>query len=122
MAYIGAVDKGRVFAPGWFLESEVGRVLKTRQISSNSDNVITNADGSKYMPMGAVWPANDATAEGIVYEDIDVTDGDAAGSVVLAGRVYEDRLNGTIAEAAKTALEGNGFKFIPTAPAVERPY
>lgn len=120
MSFIGTTEQGRVLAPGWFLESEVGVVRKTRQIAQSG---ATDAgDGSKYVPMGTIYPANDATAEGIVYEDIDVTSGDMPGSVVLAGRVYEDRLPEAIAEAAKTALSEKGFTFIATSPTVERPY
>lgn len=120
MSFIGATEQGRDFAPGWFLESEVGVVRKTRQIAQEGAEAAE--DGSKYIRMGTVYPANDATAEGIVYEDVDVTSGDMPGSVVLAGRVYEDRLPAAIASAAKTALEGKGFTFIATSPAVERPY
>lgn len=120
MSFIGATEKGRVLAPGWFLESETGVVRKTRQIKQEGATV--TEDGGKYVPMGTVWPANDATAEGFVYEDIDVTTGDMPGSVVLSGRVYEDRLPVAIAEAAKTALAGKGFTFISTSPAVTRPY
>ena len=42
--------------------------------------------------MGTIYPSNDTNAEGIVYEDIDVTTGDMPASVVLNGIVYEDRL------------------------------
>lgn len=120
MSFIGAIKKGHLIAPGWFLESEVGVVRKTRQLKQ--EGATDTEDGGKYVPMGTVWPANDATAEGIVYEDIDVTTGDMPGSVVLAGRVYEDRLPATISTGAKTALEGKGFTFIATSPAVTRPY
>lgn len=120
MSFIGAAEKGRVFAPGWFLESEVGVVRKTRQIAQAG--ATDREGGGKYVPMGTVWPANDATAEGIVYEDIDVTDGDAPGSVVLAGRVYEDRLPVALADVAKTALSGKGFTFLAASPSVTRPY
>lgn len=120
MSFIGATETGRTFAPGWFLESEVGVVRKTRQIAQTGAD--TAEDGSKYVQMGTIWPSNDASAEGIVYEDIDVTTGDMPGSVVLAGRVYEDRLPAAIATAAKTALTGKGFVFIATSPTVARPY
>lgn len=113
-------ETGRTYAPGWFLESEVGVVRKTRQISQTGASTAPN--GGKYVPMGTIYPSNDANAEGIVYEDVDVTTGDMPGSVVLAGRVYTDRLNGTIAATAKTALTGKGFVFIDTYPAVTRPY
>lgn len=120
MSFIGAIKKGHSLAPGWFLESEVGVVRKTRQIKQ--EGATDMEDGRKYVPMGAVWPSNDATAEGIVYEDVDVTTGDMPGSVVLAGRVYEDRLYVAISTGAKTALEGKGFTFIATSPSVTRPY
>lgn len=120
MSFVGKTEKGSVFAPGWFLESEIGAVPKTRQIKQ--DGAKTTDDGRKYVPMGTIYPANDATAEGFVYEDIDVTTGDMPGSVVLAGRVYEDRLPDTIAETAKTSLTGKGFVFIATSPSVTRPY
>lgn len=79
MSFIGATEKGSSFAPGWFLESEVGVVRKTRQMAQAGASA--SEDGRKYVLMGTVWPANDATAEGIVYEDIDVTDGDAPGRI-----------------------------------------
>lgn len=118
MSFIGKVEKGQIYAPGWFLAHEEC-VRKTRQIPQAG--AATTEYGAKYVPMGTVFPANDATAEGIVYEDVDVTTGDMPGSVVLAGTVYEDRLPETLAEAAKTALTAKGFTFITT-PAVERPY
>lgn len=120
MSFIGNIEKGRTYAPGWFLESEVGVVRKTRQISATGASAAPN--GGKYVPMGTVYPANDSTAEGIVYEDVDVSTGNMPGSVVLAGRVYEDRLPVALATAAKTALTGKGFTFIAAAPAVTRPY
>lgn len=120
MSFIGAAEKGRAFAPGWFLESETGAVRKTRQIGQ--EGAETGENGGRYVPMGTVWPANDSSAEGLVYEDIDVTTGDMPGSVVLAGRVYEDRLPAALAEEARTALAGKGFTFISESPAVTRPY
>lgn len=119
MAFIGEVVKGRTFQAGYFLESEVDVVRKTRQIT-DADAVDVN--GAKIVLSGTAWPANDGTAVGFVYEDIDVTNGDMPGSVVLAGRVYEDRLPVALDPAAKTALEGLGFTFIATVPEIERPY
>lgn len=120
MSFIGNTEQGRGYNPGWFLESEVGVVRKTRQISATG--AVTAPNGGKYVPMGTIYPSNDANAVGIVYEDVDVSTGDMPGSVVLAGRIYADRLNGTLAPAAKTALTGKGFTIIDTSPAVTRPY
>lgn len=119
MAFIGPVEKGRNFEPGWFLESARNYVPKTRQMTQD---MATEYNGEKYVFMGTIYPANDATAEGIVYEDICVTYGDAPGSVIVEGRVYEDRLPVAVSADAKAALEKRGFKFIPAEPAVERPY
>lgn len=118
MAFIGEGTKGVIYAPGYFLAHEEC-VRKTREISA--DDAVTGENGGKYVPMGTIFPANDGTAEGIVYEDVDVTDGNMPGSVVLSGTVYEDRLPEALEEAAKTALEGKGFKFVAEA-AVTRPY
>lgn len=94
MSFIGAGEQGVVYAPGYFLAHEECE-RKTRQIAQTG---AIDANGKKYVKMGTVYPANDATAEGIVYEDVDVTTGDMPGSVVLKGVVYEDRL----AEAVDT--------------------
>lgn len=81
---------GQGYAPGWFLADNENCERKTRTISAigASDGV----NGGKYVKMGTAYPTNDGNAEGIVYEDVDVTSGDMPGSVVLSGVVYEDRL------------------------------
>ena len=111
---------GREFAPGWFLAANEDCERFTRQMVAAG--AVTTPAGGKYVPMGTVWPANDATAEGIVYEDVDVTTGDSPGSVVTRGTVYLDRLPETMDAAAQTALEARGFVFIDTAPGVTRPW
>lgn len=109
--------KGRISAQ--FLESQIGLVPKTRQMKQIG---ATDVDGEKYVLGGTIYPANDGTAEGIVFEDVCVTSGDMPGSVVVAGRVYTDRLLQTPTAEAKAAMEAGGIVFIPTAPAVTRPY
>lgn len=119
MSFIGNAIKGRAYDAGYFLESEVGVVRKTRQIASAN---AVDVSGEKYVLAGTVWPANNGTAEGIVYEDVNVTSGDMPGSVVLAGRVYEDKLPVAIDEGAKAALEALGFVFVAESPKITRPY
>lgn len=109
--------KGRVSAQ--FLESQIGVVPKTRQMEQSGATVVGD---DKYVLGGTIYPANDGTAEGIVFEDVCVTSGDMPGSVIVAGRVYTDRLLQTPSAEAKAALEAGGIVFIPTAPAVTRPY
>ena len=107
---------GVVYAPGYFLAHEECE-RKTRQFTQAMAK--TSADGAKYVPMGTPYPSNDGNAIGFAYEDVDVSTGDMAGSVVLRGVVYEDRLPVELNGSAKTALEAKGFRF-ETAPAVER--
>lgn len=111
---------GLSFAPGWFLATEAGVERKTGQIAQDHANVQTTTDGRLYVPMGAIYPSNDSAAEGIVYEDVDVTSGDMPGSVVTKGTVYTDRLFETATAEAIAAL--SGITFVDTAPEVTRPY
>jgi hypothetical protein len=174
MSFIKTDNTARVFAPGYFLAADAENCTRETREMKQTD-ATTLSDGTKIVKMGTAYPANDGTAEGIVYEDIDVTSGNMPGSVVTKGIVYEDRLavtsvdyqtvtpetgdnpkekgwyersgsagsyvytltddttvqDGTtyykavdvrMSAAAKTALEGKGFKFIATAPTVTRPY
>ena len=99
-----------------FLESEVGLVLKTREIPAS----LGVQDGNyKTVAPGTPFPSNDANAVGIVFESVDVTSGNMPGSVLVAGRVLDENLN--LATAAKTALAGKGIVFVDT-PAVTRGY
>lgn len=104
MAYVTNISG--TFRPN-FLESEIGLITKTYEIPQS----MGIADGGyKVVAAGTPFPANDATAVGIVFTDTDVTDDDAAGSVMVAGRVLKERLN--LAEAAITALAARGLYVI----------
>lgn len=106
------------YEPGYFLaHAECDR--ETATVAQNHAQVVTTADGSKYVPAGAVIPANGATAKGILYEDVDVTTGAMPGSIVTKGVVYEDRLPAAVESAAKNVLIG--IKFITNAPVITRP-
>ncbi len=104
-------------APNW-LGSEVGKTLKTRQFLQTMGQI---RGARRIVPSGTIFPANDSTAEGIVFGDIDVTTGDVEGAVMIAGRVLEDRLPIAPGEEAKTAMEKNGIHF-DAAPDERRPY
>lgn len=116
MSFIGKVRKGVCYAPGYFLAHE-GCERKTKQFSQSI--ATTTDEGAKYVPMGTPYPSNDGNAIGFAYEDVDVTNGDMPGSVVLNGVVYEDRLPVALNGAAKTALQAKGFRF-ETSPSVDR--
>lgn len=117
MSFIGAVENGKTYAPGWFLAHEEC-VRETREIPALGASTAPN--GGKYVKMGTPYPSNDQYAIGIVYEDVDVSTGDMPGSVVTQGRVYEDRLPVDLDSDAKTALAALGFVFVEE-PTVTRP-
>jgi hypothetical protein len=72
--------------------------------------VVANEEGRKIVPAGTVYPANDATATGILLNDVDVTHGPQPGSVVVEGYVIESRLPVAPAAEAKTALKEIKFR------------
>ena len=61
----------------------------------------------KIIKAGTPYPANNATCLGYVLEDVDVTDGDAAGTYVFEGSIdlakAEASFGSTIDSAAKSA-------------------
>ena len=117
MSFIGAVEQGKVYAPGFFLAHEEC-VRETREIPQAGATTADN--GGKYVKMGTPFPSNNGSIEGLLYEDVDVTTGNMPGSVVTKGVVYEDRLPVALASAAKTALGNKGFVFL-TESVVDRP-
>lgn len=97
------------YKPGYFLAHEEC-MRETVEVAANHPQVITRADGAKYVPMGAIIPSNDGNAKGILYEDVDVSTGNMPGSLVTKGIIYEGRLPAAIAGSAKTALKGIEYR------------
>lgn len=132
MSFINVVSKGTTYAPGYFLANGDENVIReTREASADSALVVTSEDGTKHIPAGTAYPTNDGEAEGILYEAVDVTNGDMPCSVITGNAtVYKDRLRVSgggdivvsISVSAMSALSLKGFKFIDSAPAVTRPY
>lgn len=120
MSYFDGPNRGYGWAAGHFLVDDETCIRQTMTIPANHGQRVTRDNGRVVVPAGAVIPANGATAKGILYEDIDVTEGAKMGSVVTEGTVYGDRLPAAIAEAAATAMKG--IKVIAASPAVTRPY
>jgi hypothetical protein len=128
MSMIGS-SNGLAWSAGRFLADDEQCVRQTATIAADHDAVITRADGTKYVPAGAIVPANDGTAVGILYEDVDVTNGAALGSIVVKGTVYADMLpeepsddstaEGVTTPGAATALSGITFVEYPT---ITRPW
>lgn len=93
-----------------FLDSAVGLVLKTCTVPASMGT--DDGAGHKTVAAGTILPANDATAKGILFEDVDVTYGNSEGSLMIAGRVYADRLAAALATEAKTPLTASGIIFV----------
>lgn len=92
-----------------FIASEIGMIQRTFEVSDTG--VAADEYDKKTVKAGTVYPANDATAKGIIFEDVDVTYGSRPASVVIAGRIFENRLHTKPDAAAKTALEKQGIYF-----------
>lgn len=103
MSFIGESKKGKTYAPGWFLVNNEDCTRMTKTMSDSG--AITEADGTKYVPMGTAYPSNDGNAIGITYEDVDVTTGAMPASIVTKGEVYEDRLAITGANYSAVTLK-----------------
>lgn len=73
--------------------------------------VTADANGRKIVKSGQVYPiANDATAVGIVINDVDVTNGPQPGALMVEGYVHELRLPVAPSATAKTALKEIKFR------------
>ena len=117
MSFTGSTS-GTIFSAGHFLVDDEQCLRESATIAANHSQIVTR-NGRKIVPAGAVVPTNDGSAKGILYEDIDVTDGAAPGSIVTKGVVYEDRLPAAIESAAEAVL--TGIKVITASPVVYRP-
>ena len=92
-----------------FIDTPVGLVRKTVTVAQ--DGVATDENGYKIVPAGTIYPANGATAQGILFDDVDVTDGDHEGSLIVAGRIIKDRLPVEPEETVK--IDGITFVAVP---------
>lgn len=75
-----------------------------------SDAGVATVDGKKIVKAGTILPANDATAKGILYNDVDVTYGPQPGALIEEAYILEARLPVAPVAAAKTALTKITFK------------
>ncbi|SDX62546.1 MULTISPECIES: hypothetical protein [Salimicrobium] len=80
----------------------------TKEISDSG--VTADENGKKIVPAGSVYPVNDGTAVGIVFHDVDVTQGPAAGAVMVEGYVLEARLPEAPVQLAKDAMTEIKFR------------
>ena len=78
----------------------------TTQSCTVTNAMGTIVDGRKIVKAGTVFPANDATALGLIVSDVDVTDGDAPAAYIDHGLVYSNRLPVAISGTALPVLKG----------------
>jgi len=69
-------------------------------------------EGRDIVKAGTIFPANDETAEGIVFTDLDVTDGDKVGAILLHAFVKTSALPEAPTDAARRQLKG--IYFLPS--------
>lgn len=93
-----------------FLASATGLIRESCTVLATG--VTADSYGRKIVPAGTILPANDATATGILFEDVDVTEGDHEGSLIIAGRIFSDRLPVAPAEAAIPVLKASGIYLV----------
>jgi len=80
---------------------------------NQNDAAAVTVDGRKIIKAGTIYPANNETAIGVVFSDMDVTDGDRTGTIIIHGFIKTAALPQTPTPAAITAL--NMIKFMPLA-------
>ena len=120
MSYFDGPAKGYGWNAGHFLVNDETCIRETMTVAANHGQKVTRDNGRIVVPAGAVIPANGATAKGILFEDVDVTEGAKPASVVTQGTIYADRLPAALAAQAATAL--TGITVIATSPTITRPY
>ena len=80
----------------------------TRQISDSG--VEADAKGRKIVKSGTVYKNENDVAIGLVFNDVDVTEGPQPGAVMYQGVVLGARLPKTVSEEDKATMKGILFK------------
>lgn len=80
---------------------------------NKDDAAATTIDGRKVIKAGTIYPSNGASAIGVVFNDIDVTNGDATGALLIHGFVKTAAIPAAPTAEAKTALKQ--IEFLPKA-------
>ena len=79
--------------------------FKHSRAIQGSTGLATLVDGRYVVKAGTVYPANDATAIGLILNDYDVTDGDAMMAVVIHGFIKVAALPEVPSAAAIAAMK-----------------
>lgn len=112
-----------------FLASEVGLRCVSYTFDASNSNVVEEKDYDgrthKVLKAGTIYPSNDSSVKGIIFNDVDVSNGNNKGSLMVAGRIYNDStlVNGSkiaLDSAAITILNSQGL-FVETKPTTSVP-
>ncbi|AGR47526.2 hypothetical protein ABOUO_6 [Brevibacillus phage Abouo] len=82
----------------------------TYQVSDK--DVIANKEGRKIVPAGTVYPSNDDKAIGILFVDVDVTEGPQPAPILVDAWILEARLPKAPTAEAKAAMKKISFKTV----------
>lgn len=97
--------------------------FKHAKAASGSEGLATLVDGRYVVKAGTIYPANDATAIGVVLNDYDVTDGDAMMAVMIHGFIKVAALPDMPTHEAMIALKDIAFVgVLSTLPVSVRKY
>ena len=102
-----------------FLASEVGLRTITYTFSKSS-SLAVEENGRKIIKGGTIYPSNDASAKGIVFHDVDVTDGDKSEALMVGGVYLADKLSAVVNSGALGVFQAQGL-FAQESPVVEVP-
>lgn len=80
----------------------------TRMVSD--EGVESNEDGRKIVPAGTVYKNENGVAIGLLFHDVDVTNGPHEAAVMYQGIVLGARLPETVSTADKATMKGIMFK------------
>ncbi|AVK60537.1 hypothetical protein C5Z25_01575 [Lactobacillus sp. CBA3605] len=115
MAYVSKTDEVSEIN---FLASEKF-VSFPRQVDDTSYAVKTDSRGHKIIPAGAIYPTNDAKAEGVTIDEVDVTYGAQPVGVIVEGYLHDSKLPAEPEATAVAALTKITFVDTPATAGVE---
>lgn len=75
-----------------------------RQVDNTSYAVVKDSLGHQVIPAGTIYPTNDAKAEGVTIDEVNVTNGPQPVGVIVEGYVHDGKLPVKPDAAAVTAL------------------
>lgn len=84
-----------------------------------NDAAAAQVDGKKIIKAGTIYPTNTAAAVGVVMYDVDVTNGDETGALIVHGFVNASKLPAQPTAAALAALNLVKFYNATNAPVVQ---